>query len=25
MHIEPKPHEPRYLLTVHGSGYQLIV
>jgi DNA-binding response OmpR family regulator len=23
--IEPKPHEPRYLLTVHGSGYQLIV
>ncbi len=24
-HIEPEPHEPRYLLTVHGSGYQLIV
>lgn len=25
MHIEPKPHEPRYLLTVHGSGYQLVI
>jgi DNA-binding response OmpR family regulator len=23
-HIEPKPHEPRYLVTVHGSGYQLL-
>jgi DNA-binding response OmpR family regulator len=23
--VEPKPHEPRYLLTVHGSGYQLVV
>jgi DNA-binding response OmpR family regulator len=25
MHIEPRPHEPRYLVTVHGSGYQLLV
>jgi len=24
-HIEPRPHEPRYLTTVHGSGYQLVV
>ena len=24
-HIEPVPHEPRYLVTVHGSGYRLIV
>jgi len=24
MHIEPRPHEPRYLITVHGSGYQLL-
>jgi DNA-binding response OmpR family regulator len=24
MHIEPKPHEPRYIITVHGSGYQLL-
>jgi DNA-binding response OmpR family regulator len=23
-HIEAKPHEPRYLITVHGSGYQLL-
>jgi DNA-binding response OmpR family regulator len=23
-HIEPKPHDPRYLITVHGSGYQLL-
>lgn len=23
-HIEPRPHEPRYLVTVHGSGYQLL-
>ena len=23
-HIEPRPHEPRYLITVHGSGYQLL-
>jgi DNA-binding response OmpR family regulator len=24
MHIEPKPHDPRYIVTVHGSGYQLL-
>ena len=24
MHIEARPHEPRYLITVHGSGYQLL-
>ena len=24
MHIEPRPHEPRYLITVLGSGYQLL-
>jgi DNA-binding response OmpR family regulator len=24
VHIEPKPHEPRYIITVHGSGYQLL-
>ena len=24
-HVEPQPHEPRYILTVHGSGYQLVV
>ena len=23
-HIEPRPHEPRYLITAHGSGYQLV-
>jgi DNA-binding response OmpR family regulator len=23
-HIEARPHEPRYLITVHGSGYQLL-
>lgn len=23
--LEPKPHEPRYLITVHGTGYQLLV
>jgi DNA-binding response OmpR family regulator len=23
-HIEPRPHEPRYLITMHGSGYQLL-
>ncbi len=23
-HIEPRPHDPRYLITVHGSGYQLL-
>jgi DNA-binding response OmpR family regulator len=22
--LEPKPHEPRYIITVHGSGYQLL-
>jgi DNA-binding response OmpR family regulator len=22
--IEPRPHEPRYIVTVHGSGYQLL-
>ena len=22
--LEPRPHEPRYIITVHGSGYQLI-
>jgi DNA-binding response OmpR family regulator len=25
LHLEPKPHDPRYLITVHGTGYQLIV
>ncbi len=24
LHLEPKPHDPRYLITVHGSGYQLM-
>jgi DNA-binding response OmpR family regulator len=24
-HLEATPHEPRYLVTVHGSGYQLVV
>jgi two-component system alkaline phosphatase synthesis response regulator PhoP len=24
-HIEPKPHEPRVIITVHGSGYQMLV
>jgi DNA-binding response OmpR family regulator len=24
MHLESRPHEPRYLVTVHGSGYQLL-
>jgi DNA-binding response OmpR family regulator len=24
-HVEPKPQDPRYLVTVHGSGYQLVV
>jgi len=23
--LEARPHEPRYIVTVHGSGYQLIV
>ena len=22
--LEPVPHEPRYIITVHGSGYQLL-
>jgi DNA-binding response OmpR family regulator len=22
--LEPNPHDPRYLVTVHGSGYQLL-
>jgi two-component system alkaline phosphatase synthesis response regulator PhoP len=24
-HLEPRPHEPRYLITVHGCGYQLVI
>lgn len=24
MHIEPMPHEPRHLVTIHGIGYQLL-
>jgi DNA-binding response OmpR family regulator len=24
-HLEPHPHGPRYIVTVHGSGYQLLV
>jgi DNA-binding response OmpR family regulator len=23
-HLEPRPQEPRYLITVHGTGYQLL-
>ena len=23
-HIEPKPHEPHHLVTIHGIGYQLL-
>jgi DNA-binding response OmpR family regulator len=23
--LEARPHEPRYIITLHGSGYQLIV
>jgi DNA-binding response OmpR family regulator len=23
--LEPKPHEPRYIVTVHGCGYQLLL
>jgi DNA-binding response OmpR family regulator len=23
--LEPRPHDPRYIVTVHGSGYQLLV
>ena len=22
--LEPRPHDPRYIVTVHGSGYQLL-
>ena len=25
MQLEPKPHDPRYLVTVHGTGYQLLI
>jgi DNA-binding response OmpR family regulator len=25
LHLEPTPHDPRYLFTVHGSGYQLVL
>ena len=25
MQLEPKPHEPRYIITVHGTGYQLLL
>ncbi len=25
MQLEPRPHEPRYIVTVHGSGYELLV
>jgi DNA-binding response OmpR family regulator len=24
-HLEPRPHDPRYIVTVHGSGYQLLL
>jgi DNA-binding response OmpR family regulator len=24
-HLEPRPHDPRYIVTVHGSGYQLLI
>lgn len=23
--LEPKPHDPRHIVTVHGTGYQLLV
>ena len=25
MQLEARPHEPRYIITVHGTGYQLLV
>ena len=25
MHIEPPAHDPRFIITVHGRGYQLLV
>lgn len=24
-HLEPRPHDPRYIVTVHGSGYQFLI
>jgi DNA-binding response OmpR family regulator len=24
-HLERRPHEPRYIVTLHGSGYQLLI
>jgi len=24
-HVEPRPHDPRIILTVHGSGYRLAI
>ena len=24
MQLEPEPHDPRFIITVHGSGYQLL-
>ena len=24
-HLETEPHNPRFILTVHGSGYQLVL
>jgi DNA-binding response OmpR family regulator len=25
VHLEPRPHEPRHIVTVHGFGYQLLM
>ncbi len=25
MHLEARPHDPQYIVTVHASGYQLVV